>query len=100
MRLLPSTASLKGVLSAVEAASALATGMRRGGAEAVELPVADGGEGTAEVLERALGGEWCEAPASDPLGRPVTARYLVAGGRSWDRRVRLGGGARAALRSR
>lgn len=29
---------------------ALAEGLRRGGAEAVELPIADGGEGTAEVL--------------------------------------------------
>jgi glycerate kinase len=51
--------------------------MRRGGAEAVELPVADGGEGTAEVLARALGGEWLTAEASDALGRPVSARYLV-----------------------
>jgi glycerate 2-kinase len=47
---LASPASLKGVLSAAEAASALARGFRRVGAEAVELPLADGGEGTAEVL--------------------------------------------------
>jgi glycerate kinase len=51
--------------------------MRRGGAEAVELPVADGGEGTAEVLERVLGGEWRSATVGDPFGRRVTARYLV-----------------------
>jgi glycerate kinase len=43
-------ASLKGVLTAREAASALAEGFRRGGREADELPLADGGEGTAEVL--------------------------------------------------
>jgi glycerate kinase len=42
-----------------------------------ELPVADGGEGTAEVLARTLGGEWRETTASDPLGRPVTARWLL-----------------------
>lgn len=77
MRLLASPASLKGVLSAVEAASALAVGMRSGGAQAVELPVADGGEGTAEVLERVLGGERHSAVVNDPLGRRVTARYLV-----------------------
>ena len=77
MSLLASPASLKGVLSAVEAASALAEGARRGGVVASELPVADGGEGTAEVLARALGGEWREAEARDPFGRPVTARYLV-----------------------
>jgi glycerate kinase len=47
---LASPASLKGVLSAGEAAGALARGFRRAGAEAEELPLADGGEGTAVVL--------------------------------------------------
>jgi glycerate 2-kinase len=50
VRALASPASLKGVLSAREAAAALAQGLRRGGAEAQELPIADGGEGTGEVL--------------------------------------------------
>src|SRR5262245_28942640 len=74
---LASPASCKGVLSALEAAMALAAGMRGAGLEADELPVADGGEGTAEVFAAALGGEWRSAPASDPLGRAVEARYLV-----------------------
>jgi glycerate 2-kinase len=47
---LASPASLKGVLTAGEAAAALAQGFRRSGAEADELPLADGGEGTAVVL--------------------------------------------------
>jgi glycerate kinase len=50
VRALASPASLKSVLSAAEAAGALARGFRRAGAEAEELPIADGGEGTAEVL--------------------------------------------------
>ena len=50
MRALASPASLKHVLTAGEAAAALARGFRRAGAEAEELPLADGGEGTAEVL--------------------------------------------------
>jgi glycerate kinase len=50
MRALASPASLKGVLTAADAATALARGLRRAGAEAEELPLADGGEGTAEVL--------------------------------------------------
>lgn len=76
MRALACPASLKGVLTAGDAASHLAAGLRRGGAEAVELPVADGGEGTADVLQRALGGDWRTARVSDPLGRPVEARWL------------------------
>jgi glycerate kinase len=47
---LASPASLKGVLSAREAAALLAEGLRRGGADAEELPIADGGEGTGDVL--------------------------------------------------
>jgi glycerate kinase len=50
VRALVSPASLKSVLSAREAAACLAEGLRRGGAEAEELPIADGGEGTADVL--------------------------------------------------
>ena len=77
MRVLLCPASLKGVLSARDAASALARGVEEAGAEAVMLPVADGGEGTAEVLETALGGDWQQARVSDPLGRPVEATWLL-----------------------
>jgi glycerate kinase len=81
-RALASPASLKGVLSAAAAATALAEGLRQGGLDAIELPVADGGEGTADVLARILGGEWRAATVSNPLGRPVRARYLLLPGRS------------------
>jgi glycerate kinase len=47
---LASPASLKNVLTAQQAAAALARGLRRTGADVEELPLADGGEGTAEVL--------------------------------------------------
>ena len=77
MRAIASPASLKGVLSAAEAAAALAEGLRSAGAEAVELPVADGGEGTAEALWLARGGEWHEACVHDAFGAPRRARWLV-----------------------
>jgi glycerate 2-kinase len=77
VRALLCPASLKGVLTARAAAAALAEGVRAAGAKAVELPIADGGEGTADALYAALGGEWREALVSDPLGRPSTARWLL-----------------------
>jgi glycerate 2-kinase len=77
VRALLCPASLKGVLSARAAAAALARGVRAAGGEAVELPIADGGEGTGDALEAALGGEWRDAIVSDPLGRPHPARWLV-----------------------
>ena len=69
--------SLKGVLSASAAADALAAGVERAGGAAERIPLADGGEGTAEALHAALGGEWRSARVSDPLGRPVDARFLL-----------------------
>jgi glycerate 2-kinase len=74
-RALASPASLKGVLSAREAAAALAEGLREW-AEVDELPVADGGEGTLDVLHGAMGGEWREAEVHDAFGRPRLARWL------------------------
>jgi glycerate 2-kinase len=75
---LAAPASLKGVLTPFQAAAALAEGIRRvQGVAAVELPVADGGEGTASVLHAALGGVWHDAEVSDPLGRPLAARFLL-----------------------
>jgi glycerate 2-kinase len=77
VRALLCPASLKGVLSARAAAAALGRGFREGGADVTELPIADGGEGTCEALALALGGEWREAVVSDPLGRPIPARWLL-----------------------
>jgi glycerate kinase len=72
--------SLKGALAAPDAAAALAEGARRvDGVDADELPLGDGGEGTAEAIRRAVGGEWRSVNVRDPLGRPVGARYLDLG---------------------
>ena len=76
MLALASPASLKGVLGPAEAAAELAAGLRAS-VDAIEAPVADGGEGTADVLHATLGGEVRTAVVSDPFGRPVTARWLV-----------------------
>ena len=67
--------SYKEALSAVDAAAALARGVRGvlPSADVVELPVADGGEGTTETLMAALGGQLIAVDITDALGRPHTA---------------------------
>ena len=77
MLALASPASLKGVLTAAAAAEALAAGLRGGGADAIELAVADGGEGTADVLFTTLGGDWRAAPVVDAFGAPREAGWLL-----------------------
>jgi glycerate kinase len=75
--------SFKGTMSAAEVAAAMAAGLRGAGLAADELPLADGGEGTLDVLVGALGGDVRTAQASDPLGRPVEASFaLLADGRA------------------
>ena len=70
--------SFKGSLTSVEVASALASGWlaARPGDEVLLAPLADGGEGTLVAIAAAGGWEWRIAPASDPIGRPVDARWL------------------------
>ena len=78
--------SFKGSLTSVEVARALAAGWSRARPddELLLAPLADGGEGTTVAIEAAGGWEWREAAATDPIGRPVAARWLQStdGGRA------------------
>ncbi len=69
--------SFKGTLSAKEVAEAIGRGVERVGGRVDLCPAADGGEGTAEVLCDAMGGEWRTAQVHDPLGRPIGARFAL-----------------------
>jgi len=80
-RVLVAPDSFKGSFPAASAAAAIVAGLGDAGVSSEACPLADGGEGTAEVLVAALGGELVAAPASDPLGRAIEARFaLLAGG--------------------
>ena len=77
--------SLKGTLSSLDAARLLGEAAERHfpGCSWTSVPVADGGEGTADALLAACGGEKVQVIAKDPLGRPVDAAYaLLADGRA------------------
>jgi len=67
----------KGSLSAREVAENISAGLRDVllDAKVDIVPMADGGEGTAQVIGDALGGSWVNCAAHDPLGRLINARY-------------------------
>ena len=69
--------SFKGTFRASEVAAALERGLEATGWLCDRCPVADGGEGTLEVLLTALGGETAAADVHDPLGRPVRAGFAL-----------------------
>ena len=74
--------SFKGTMRAAEVAAAVGRGLESAGLVPPDLcPVADGGEGTLEVLLTALGGETAGTTAHDPFGREIRAGFaLVEGG--------------------
>jgi len=78
VRFLIAPDKFKGSLRAREVAGCIALGIRDvlPDAEIDIAPVADGGEGTAEVIRAARGGEWVDCAAHDALGREITARYV------------------------
>ncbi|HUE41401.1 MAG TPA: glycerate kinase [Chthoniobacterales bacterium] len=77
MRILIAPDKFKGTLSAREVGEAIATGLREilPDAKIDIAPMADGGEGTAEVISQALGASWIICTAHDPLNREVEAHY-------------------------
>lgn len=73
--------SFKGSASAAQAAAAMARGARTvAGPDAriLELPMADGGEGTLDALLAAWGTEPLTVGTTDALRRPCTARYGIS----------------------
>jgi len=79
MRILIASDKWKGSLSAAAASAAMRRGLERvwPAAEMVERPIADGGEGTAETLAQACGGQRIACAATGPLGAPVEAGYAI-----------------------
>jgi glycerate kinase len=79
VRVLIAPDKYRGTLTAVEAARAIATGWRRVRPDdrLLEVPLADGGEGTMDALVSALGGERRSARVRGPLGDPVEASFAL-----------------------
>lgn len=69
--------SFKGTMSAATAAATMSAGVREvfPDAECVEVPMADGGEGTTQSLVDALGGKLLHVDVADALGRTRTAHF-------------------------
>jgi glycerate kinase len=85
MKIIVAPNSFKGSLSASQAAAAIARGVRAAlpDAEVLEIPVADGGEGTVEALVSARKGSYRSVEVEGPLGDPVQATYgLIDDGRT------------------
>jgi glycerate kinase len=81
MRILIAPQSLKGSLTAAEAGSAIAQGVRAiyPKAEIEVVPIADGGEGTVQALVDTSNGKIIQKIVTGPLGEPVLAFFGLMG---------------------
>jgi glycerate kinase len=77
MKVVVAPNAFKGTLTASQAAAAIALGVREvfPEAEVLEVPVADGGDGTVEALVSAHHGKFSSVEVEGPLGDPVQAIF-------------------------
>ena len=81
MKIVIAPDSFKECMSSPQVAAAMGVAVRERWpeAEVVELPLADGGEGTLEALATAMNAAPMTAPVHDPLGRIIEACYAKTG---------------------
>lgn len=77
MKILIAPNAFKGSLTAMAAAEAIADGVQRvfPHAELVQLPIADGGDGTLDTIMATAGGEIHSVRVMNPLGAMIDARF-------------------------
>jgi len=81
-RILVAPSGFKESLDAAAVAAAIGAGVRRAlpGAAVKTVPIADGGEGTAETLACATGGQLVPVTVNGPVGQQVQSHYAMLGG--------------------
>jgi len=81
MKIIIAMDSFKGSMTSIEATNIVEKSCYKiiPKAKISSFPLADGGEGTLEVIKRLIGGKYKEIIVSDPLGRRIKAKYLKKG---------------------
>ena len=82
MKIIIAPDSFKGSLSALEVIACIRESALKAFPDAsiVEVPIADGGDGTVAALVHATGGRTFQTAVRDPLGRTIICRYGDANG--------------------
>lgn len=86
MKILIAPDKFKGTLSAPQAAATIARALRRKfpGAQIIQQPLADGGEGSLDLIAATVPGlQTHRLQVTGPLRKPVAAEYLYGNGRAF-----------------
>lgn len=81
MHILLAPDKFKGSMTADEVCAAMAEGLRAVIPDVMisSCPIADGGDGFVDVLQRHFDGVWIECPVHDAMGRSIMGRYVLCG---------------------
>ena len=81
MKILVAPDKFKGSLNAIQVCEAISEGIQQVAPdiEIIQCPLADGGEGTAEILTYHTQGKTITKEVNDPLMRPVEASFGISG---------------------
>lgn len=79
MKILIAPDKFKGSLTALEVAQAIQRGIGHHATDTLIMPMADGGEGSLNVIAQYRKGEWVSLEVNDPLFRKITAQYYSSG---------------------
>ncbi|MBL7113612.1 MAG: glycerate kinase [Bacteroidales bacterium] len=81
MKILIAPDKFKGCLTAEEVTEAIVEGLHAvdPSIEVIPFPLADGGDGTAQILTKHMNGRMVEAVVHDPLLRSINATYGISG---------------------
>ncbi len=92
-RIVVSVDKFKGTLTSKEAAQAIKCGLERSfpHSDILLYPMADGGDGSLEVVQGAAGGELVHTQGRDPLGRLCNTSYLMLGDTAFVEMAKISG---------
>lgn len=92
-RIVVSVDKFKGTLTSMEAAQAIKCGLERSfpHSDILLYPMADGGDGSLEVVQGAAGGELVHTQGRDPLGRLCNTSYLMLGDTAFVEMAKISG---------
>ncbi|HOK56385.1 MAG TPA: glycerate kinase [bacterium] len=78
MKIIVAPNSFKGCLTSIEVTEIIEKEIKKilPSSEIIKFPLADGGDGTLEVLKSLIGGKYIEIEATDPLRRKIKTKYI------------------------
>ncbi|GGM57545.1 glycerate kinase [Longimycelium tulufanense] len=81
MRVVVAPSGFKECLEAPDVAAAIAAGVRRADTNATvdQVPLVDGGEGSARAMAAATGGDLIPVTVAGPVGQPVPSHFAILG---------------------